>query len=258
MQNSPAYYVKATLNRATWRVRRRWRWGRRGYVERPAGVLHGLAPEDAQEIARLCAAYEVCFETTFDADHAMSNYGLLQLLDVATTQCRWQVPSQPRVIDVGSLNFSYAAVLHAWLHPQKLVGIELDGYRLYDNLHTRHSYAQHYIRDLPATEYCVMNFLAYNAPADLITMLYPFVVPEPLVHWDLPLAEFQPAQIFAHAHQLLTPGGFVVMANFGAEEFQAAAPLMRRAGFALHGSCVYEGGLSEHQIPSYVSVWSRL
>lgn len=126
------------------------------------------------------------------------------------------------VIDVGSKNFFYAAVMSEYFKKMdsgvRLTGIELDGYRRYENWFTRAEYANHYIKDLPNTTYIVGDYLESKEKADVITMFLPFMTLEPLINWGLPKEKFVPLALMKHAWEQVESGGTILVVNQEKEE----------------------------------------
>lgn len=129
------------------------------------------------------------------------------------------------IIDVGSKDFFYASVMHAFFkqnNPRvKMKGIEIDGYRRYENWFTRSDYANHYIKDIPGVKYLVTDFLKTQQHADIITMFLPFMTIEPLQNWGLPKKIFTPSKMINHAYKLLNEGGMILIVNQYPEEQNA-------------------------------------
>lgn len=128
-----------------------------------------------------------------------------------------------RVLDVGSKNFSYAPGLHHFFSYFNtsdnkrniyLDGIEIDGYRLMIDLHSRYDYAMYYTKKLSNTRYFVDNFLQFKADKyHFITIFLPFIVKEPLIKWGIPLKYLKPKELLQHACKLTHNGGIIIVVN---------------------------------------------
>ena len=213
---SPLLRLRSAYHRVWYEMTRGIKWPRRRYHEQPAEVLpESLTPRQQHRIEALREKYGVRFEEQFHSSTALENYEYLDLFDQIQEKQDWKPCFGQELIDVGSLNFYYASALHAFFHPKQLQGIELEGYRVYTNFYSRFDYAQCYIRRLSNTTYSVMDFCDFRGVADGITCFYPFVKPEPLVAWRLPLKVFRPHRLFENCVRTLRTGGFLLMINHG-------------------------------------------
>ena len=106
---------------------------------------------------------------------ALANYLYLDLLDRAHHAFQWTPDGGATLVDVGSQHLYDAPVLHAFFQPQKLTGVEVEGYRICQDGYSRFDYAMAYIRDLPNTQYQIMDFCEFDDAVDGITCFYPFV-----------------------------------------------------------------------------------
>lgn len=249
--------VRAAINRVVFPIRRRMTWGRRSYCEAPAQTLPLLTPHQQMRVQHLQQHYGVRFEAHLNAGNSLESYALLDQFQRAQQYFAWQPPTGQCVLDVGSRNFYYARALQAAWQPVRLTGIELDGYRLYENFHTRASHAAHYIRELPQAEFLVQDLLDYHRPADGVLLQYPFIVPEPLLHYGLPLSELKPRALLTHAARLLPAGGWLWMINKYPEEFSHARDILQEARLRMHGRLVDTDGLIPRETPPIVSLWVK-
>ncbi len=196
----------SAINRVLFSIRKIRKISRSHYKETAAWELHHLSNPIQLRIEELRQKYAIRFENTLNRGNALENYHLLDILDQLSLRWQWQ-PQHKTQIDVGCKNFYYASCLSAFFKPQTLTGIELDAYGFYADCHTRFSYAQYYISELPHTHYLAGDFCQHSEQTELLTFFYPFVIPEPLVRWDLPLSEFKPETIFAQAFKVLKDTG---------------------------------------------------
>lgn len=151
-------------------------------------------------------------------------------------------PDAPlRAVDVGSQDWHYVFGLERWLRrlgaPQSrrvaLTGIEVDGYGIYADFHSRKDYALAYARQTgnPEVRYQVMDFLdCGERDADVVTFFYPFVTRYALLLWGLPLWHFAPARMVEKAASITRPGGWLVVFNQTSEEQALFLGLGRASG----------------------------
>ena len=71
-----------------------------------------------------------------NAATSTNNYEYLDILDRAWADSGLQRPAGGVVCDVGSASFWYAAALHAFFRPRELVGVEVEGHRLFKDGHS--------------------------------------------------------------------------------------------------------------------------
>jgi len=232
-------------------------WSRGMVREAPGDVLHDLTLTLSQRmrIKDLAAKYGMLFERSHLSETALCNYAYLDLLDRARQALNWTVIEKPHVCDVGSANFAYSAALHAFFQPAQLVGVEVDGYRLYCNGRSRIDYAHGYIQDLPHTEYVTTDYRHYNRPADIITAWYPFVTPKPLLAWRLPLSLFNPGALFAQVANNLIIGGLFIMINHNSDEAEVARGIAEDVGLVCAGHYVHEAPLRSRAEYSVLTLW---
>ena len=238
------------------RLSRRLRWSRGDFREQPAGELLGLTPAEQDRIAELRRLFGVNIAGSEGATTARNNYAYLDALEHAYRAFGEQPTRGAVVVDVGCANFWYAASLHAFFRPERLHGIEIDGYRRYRDGHTRRDYAQGHVRDLTGACFRVADFADLDLPADVISAWFPFVTAGPLLAWRLPLSALRPAALFASVRRNLRPGGRFLMVNQGETEFQAASRYAVDAGLERHRdiACL-DLRLVERTLPAVLSLW---
>ena len=249
--------IESLLNTVFFYLRRRLKLTRRHYQETPCRYLCDITEKQRKRIEIINKKYAADFEMHLDLINALENYHILDLLDQMEQRIKTPLPQKARLVDIGSKNFYYARCLQMFFKPDQLAGIELDAYKMYQNFHTRLSYAQHYILNLPQTQYLAMDFLDFRGSTDIITLFLPFVVEYPLVKWTLPLSRFTPQQIFNHTFSILTEGGYLIMTNQGEEEFILARNHAQNSGFKLIQAFPLTQPLIERDIPVFVSVWQK-
>lgn len=135
-----------------------------------------------------------------------------------------------------------------------MVGIEVEGHRMYRNGYTRLYYARGYIQDLPNTQFFVGDYACYDRPADVVTAWYPFVTPGPVLAWRMPLSVLTPEALFSRVARNLPPHGQFIMVNQGREEVAIAAAWCGRVRLVRHGSCELKARLRA-RLPAVASCW---
>ena len=243
------------------RVSERLRWSRGTCRESPALTLSGLAPEEAQRIAALQQRYQLRFERRMNAATSRRNYEYLDILDRA-----WQAAGAPRLAvrelcDVGCASFWYAAALQAFFRPQRLTGVDVEGYRLLRSGHSRRDLAAGYLESLPDARFIVADYTGLDHPADLITAWFPFVTPEAILAWRLPLRLLRPERLFARIARNLTASGRFLMVNHGPREADIARSFCLAAGlipeFASPATTVLQPLSAYRSAVPMVSLWRR-
>jgi hypothetical protein len=236
-------------------ISRRIRWSRGAFRETPAREL-SLQPEAAQRVARLKSRYGVQFEQRLAPRSSTINYEYLDLLDCAWAQQGRSVPQGAVLCDVGSASFSYAAALHAFFRPRQLIGVEIEGHRLFRDGRARIDYAAGYVADLPNTEFRVADYAALNLPADIITAWFPFVTESAILAWRLPLSLLNPDALFSSVRRNLSRDGLFFMVNHGAREAELAQKCCVAAGLTCTGQFLHAGPLSGYRaVPPAISWW---
>jgi hypothetical protein len=137
-----------------------------------------------------------------------------------------------------------------------MVGIEVDGHRIYINGYSRLDYAHGYIEHLPNTTFFVGDYTCYHHPADVVTAWYPFVTPDPVLAWRMPLSVLDPIALFSRVAHNLPPHGLFIMINQGRKEAAIAAVWCEQVGLVRYGSCEITGTLRS-RLPAVASYWRR-
>ncbi len=129
-----------------------------------------------------------------------------------------------KALDVGSQDWHYVFGLERWLRfrdcdrPQgrrvDLTGLELDGYGIYADFHSRRDYAWAYAAQTgnPEARYVIGDFLKSQGRGyDVITIFYPFVTRYQLLLWGLPLRFYSPRHFLTQAAAQNRAGGWLVV-----------------------------------------------
>ena len=208
--------------------------------------------------------------------------GTLDLLDRLPSDCLEPVLPERgtfRQLDVGAKNWRYATALACWLErslggslPARVDGVEIDAHRWFLNLRSRASYGKFFAArateasrsgriQAPVTmEYHAGDVRDRGArqDVDLVTWLFPFVLPEPHGDWGLPSRLFAPRECFeAVSRRLLRPGGKLVLANQGDWEWKATEELVEGLPLRHLRLEVVEGSLHACRYPIFLTLWIR-
>jgi hypothetical protein len=239
-------------------VSERVRWSRGIYRETPARELPRYAPEVAQRIASLQLRYQTRFELQLNAASSLRNYEYLDILDRAWQGAGIAPPSGGSLCDVGCANFWYAAALQAFFRPAGLLGVEIEGYRLYRDGHARRDYAAGYLAPIPWGEFLIADYATLARPADLITAWFPFLNPATILAWRLPLRLLRPTELIRRIGLNLRPEGQFVMVNHGSTEADEAARICMDAGLKRRFAQQPGSPLSRYRVlPPILSCWGR-
>ena len=147
---------------------------------------------------------------------------------------RFEDRSRLTVVDIGAKDFFLASLLSRYFHwkgePPHVIGIEVDGYRRYQNLQTRASLGKANAAYIPHGEYRVMDFLQWEKPIDIAVLFGPFVTEKPLLGWGLPRSFFQPQALFQHVARTLSADGILFLSCPTEEEFDLSHAFAQKAG----------------------------
>jgi SAM-dependent methyltransferase len=200
----------------------------------------------------------VQFELLMSSVTSVNNYEYLDILDRAWSRAGLAPPSGGVICDIGCASFWYAAALNAFFKPRELVGVEVEGHRLFKNGHTRIDYAKGYVSQIANARFVVADYVTFECPADVITAWFPFLTPTAILAWRLPLFLLAPERLFQQIYHNLKPGGMLVMANHGEGEASRAQELCSAAGFQRVAYLAESGVLSAQRLsPAILSCWSR-
>ena len=247
--------LRSLRHRLAYELSERVRWSRGPYLETPAGALPRLPAAQMRRIGELQRRHGVRFESELKLETALNNYEYLDILDRA-----WPggaaPPAAELLCDVGCASFWYAAALDAFFRPKAMVGVEVEGYRLFRDGRARCDHAAGYLARRPHARFVVADYRGYEQPADLITAWFPFLTPTAILAWRLPLAFLEPEALLRRVRRNLTPGGRFVMINHGLEEGRRAHQLCIAADLAPEWQSVRPSSLNARRVvPPVVSCW---
>lgn len=230
-------------------------WSRGVYEETPARELCTVDREQAERIAALRGRYQVQFELKMSAGTSTNNYEYLDILDRGWDASGVARPAGGVLCDIGCASFWYAATLHSFFRPDRMVGVEVEGHRLFRDGRTRIDYAAGYLAQLPNARFVVADYADFRDPADIITAWFPFLTPAAILAWRLPLKLLAPSRLFRQIRHNLRPGGLFFMVNHGAQEARLAHELCVATGLQQTASCALPGSLNPHRLSSPVLSW---
>jgi SAM-dependent methyltransferase len=238
-------------------VSERVRWSRGIHHEIPARELPALSREQAERIAALRARYQVQFEASLNATTSLNNYEYLDILDRAWSESGLVPPAGGGTLcDIGCASFWYATSLQSFFRPDRLVGIDVEGHRLFRDGRSRIDYAHGYLAGIPGARFVVADYANAQEPADLITAWFPFLTPTSILAWRLPLSLLAPERLFERIKHNLKPAGLFVMVNHGLAEAALAEQLCIATGLAPLARWSAVGPMSNHRLrPPMLSCW---
>ena len=197
------------------------------------------------------------FEASLNARTSLHNYEYLDILDQG-----WSAAGLPPIAgggtlcDIGCASFGYARSLQAFFRPDRLVGIDVEGHRLFRDGRTRVDYANGYLAAIPGARFVVGDYADFREPAELITAWFPFLTPAAILAWRLPLSLLAPERLFDRIEHNLKPGGLFIMVNHGLKEATLAEQLCTATGLVPLTRLVEAGPLSNHRLrPPLLSCW---
>ncbi len=200
--------------------------------------------------------YQVQFELGMSAATSRNNYEYLDLLDRGWSSLGIGRPSGGVLCDIGCASFWYAATLQAFFQPDRLLGVEVEGHRLFRDGRARIDYAAGYLWRLPNAEFVVADYTRCLLPADLITCWFAFLTPAAILAWRLPLSLLAPERLFPRIRHNLRPVGLFFMVNHGPAEAALAEGLCAAAGLRRAGRWSSPAALSRYRmLPSVLSWW---
>ncbi len=275
-------FTRIPGNAFSYTIRRLLNWSR-GTPKLPSEDkerLFGYLHEGAAGAETRSLTLENRFQLSVLREHSTrslyrKNLYLLEILENAWEGLpKFNLPEPTiKALDVGAQDWHYVFALERWLRfgassePAEVIlkGVELDGYGIYPDLHSRRDYAQAYAAqtgNLQVT-YEVDDFLRSRKDEyDLITHFYPFLTRRALLLWGLPLRFFNPADLVAKSAELTRKGGRMVVFNHTMEEHEIFLNLARASGaFHLLRTGNAQSDLVEFHLEvtgRRFSVWERI
>ncbi len=264
--NELAFWIRKTL---------RWSRGEPQLIQESKEGLFSYLPPSKREWAE---AKEESFRNRYDlqplADKSSQllyrkNLYLLDALEKATEMLPLPPMGKIKAMDVGSQDWHYAFALERFLSlrdakkPRQvsLEGVEVDGYGIYRNFHSRLDYAKAYSRQTgnPMVKYQVIDFLKVTPKTgglDILTCFFPFIFRYGLLLWGLPLRFFAPVKLLQKALELLKPGGYFVIFTHTSKEHHGLIHFLRGEA-AGSFDILSEGPFQSCLVDFYASVADR-
>jgi len=170
-----------------------------------------------------------------------------------------------KTMDVGPGAWTYASALHSFLsrwgcenrRPVDLQGMEIDAFRVFNDLHSRFDHAEKNLDGLDGVRFSAEPFTPAPDHFDLVTLFYPFVLLPDHLEWGLPRKLFQPGELLENSWRSLKPGGVLFVANQGPDEFEEQKALFTAAGIPDGPSFHFESELHHYEIPRYAHFRQR-
>src|SRR5258708_24921981 len=153
------------------------RWSRGAFLETPARELCTVNFEQSERIAALRDRYQVQFELRMSSATSVNNYEYLDLLDRAWQNFGIGRPAGGVLFDVGCASFWYAATLQTFFRPDHMVGMDVEGHRLFRDGRTRIDYAAGYFAGVPSAPLVVGGSTTTQEPAARVTACLPCLPP---------------------------------------------------------------------------------
>jgi len=248
--------IKSLRHSFWYGVSERIRWSRGTFLETPARELCTVEIKQAERIAALRDRYQVQFELRMSNATSVNNYEYLDILDRGWRSLGLSRPAGGVLCDIGCASFWYAATLQAFFRPDRMVGVEVEGHRLFRDGRTRIDYAAGYLAELPTARFVVADYTRIQEPADVITAWFPFLTPAAILAWRLPLALLAPDRLFRQIRRNLRPDGLYFMVNHGSREGAIAEGWCNAADLRCIARWSEPGALSRHRpVPPVLSWW---
>lgn len=244
-------------------IRQRIHW-RRGAPPLPHASKAGLFEADAApEAERLVQAYQLQdWERVSGRGAFEASLFYLQMLERAFTAADVALPERLTAVDVGPSDWFYVQTLHAfltrWRAPSlrtvQLDGVELDAWRLYQDLRSRADWAEAYIGPLEGVRYLAQDVRHYQQKVQVACMFFPFLFQDDVRRWGLPRRYLQPAALLQHVVSLVQPGGVLFIVNQGEAERDAQHALLAAAGLEIAWSARHVSPLATFEPERYITL----
>jgi len=274
-------YIRIPGNAFSFLVRRMLRWSRgtAALRQEPKDNLFVYLQDghDAAETraAGLLARYQLePLIRLSTASLYRKNLYLLDVLEKATDGLHLPFHDHRAIkaLDVGSQDWYYVFALERWLQRNNrtsddqvdLTGVELDGYEIFADFHSRKDYALAYVEQTgnPNVRYEIGDFLKCTKSGhDIVFMFYPLVLRYQVLLWGLPLRYFAPGKMLQQAAALTRPGGWLVVFCHNLSEHQALLKLaherneyrLLRAGQVVSTLIDFQGEANDNRF----SIWQK-
>ncbi len=261
-------WLHTIRNALDYPIRRLLHWRRRGkrFRNEPKDRLFDhLTPEERpaaeRTAARLLAQYHL---DALYADSSCFNYQVnlfyLELLERALDELDVPLPDPLVAVDIGPSHWFYVQALYGllrwWRAPAGrevvLRGFEIDPWRVYRDLYSRHDHAMAHIRAQPGVEYLTCGFRPEPNGYDLVLMPFPFVFIADHLRWGLPRALFDPPALLAGAWSSVRPGGVLVIVNQGEAEHRQQRAWLEAQEMPVRVAQRHDSLMFQHELPRFV------
>ena len=269
---SPKEQIISKRNRLFFSLRRAVAFRRNSYKEYGCGEtqlkewLSTLSPPAREDVLFLLNKFHFHYWADFLSLEVMKkNLATLWIMERMMSDL-YLHPEE--ILEPGCQDFNRLPAIHTFFQNRgiypTITGLELDPFRILQNLFSRHDLAQYY-RSLcknSHTEYFGADFFHYRPswPSDLIFAFYPFVSPHPALAWGLPEEFGNPDAWLESIFENLRENGQALVlhqGNWEEEEFDEALKrnpgklsLLRRERLI----CPFYPELH----PSFASLYTRL
>jgi hypothetical protein len=241
MELFPTLWIKAPFNAGAFAFRQ-WLGWRRGLPklkgERwPSAIPHWPTSKQEQLVQKAEQLYETFslapFDKTLSSRQWVKNLYWLDLLGTTLAphlQASLTQPSGPqrptRTLDVGCADWDYVFALqrffrNSFTNNMELTGLEIDGHGIYPDGYARADYTAAYIHALkdPAVSIRYGDATRMKLPPqDVVTCLFPFILPYQILAWGLPLHLLKPQALLQAQAGWIRPGGLWYLVCHAIEE----------------------------------------
>jgi len=205
------------------------------------------------------------FSQKLSKEYLNETLGTLDLLDRVSLE---NLPVVQSGLDVGSKNWSYLPAIDVWLEkkinqnkdPIPFYGVEIDSYRIYQNLTTRYAVAQYFCKQLSNQKinyhFLPQDIRMFFKRVSLITWFLPFVHLDTHLSWGLPKNLFYPKEVFNHVVNCLEIGGNLILANQTESEWEVSEAILSEKLKLINVQEV-TNSLHPSAYPIFLSLWTR-
>lgn len=207
-------YIHSQLNSLFLKCRQRVHFQRKGYKE----SLNQALNEEDQKWLDLFNIENYESLSYYSIQKNIQTLRWLNDFDSYIPNFRAQTKS---IIDAGCQDFRRLPALAAFFkHPKThITGIEIDGYPLLHDWHSRFDRAQYFISlTKKAARYLCTDFFYHHQPSDFIICAYPFLTVAPTLQWGLPQRFASPQFWIESLCKNLKPEAFTLVIHHGETE----------------------------------------